>query len=65
MEDVLEKQIQEFLCVVRLQVQKKVWREKLFRAIVCSVFNVRELEKIEAEEAAKSIQVGLFDLERQ
>ncbi len=57
LEDTFEKQMQKSFHVVRLQAQKKIWREKLFYTIARSVFNMGELEKLKAEEAVKSLGV--------
>ncbi len=61
LEDTLKKQIQESFRVIRLQVQKKMWREKLSRTITRNVFDVEELKKLETEETIKSIQIDLSD----
>ncbi|KAF3759861.1 hypothetical protein M406DRAFT_243427, partial [Cryphonectria parasitica EP155] len=37
--------------VLRLHKQKRMWFEKMMRAVRCSINNVEELDCIEAEEA--------------
>jgi len=42
--------------ILYLLKQKKIWREKLICIINCRIFDLKELKRIEMEEAVKSIQ---------
>jgi len=52
----LESELEEALeRVARLQQQKKLWRQRMTRAISRGISNLEELDKVEAEEQAQAI----------